>query len=138
MPTVIRPEVSKKNKYWIPRNRFYELKHFCLQYPEWKKAYSDTKYISATSYDDTRVTNSGYGDPTYKLAEERILYFNKMLAVEKAAKETDPELDNYILRGVTEGLSYNYLFTQLNIPCSRNGYYTKYRKFFWILNKYRD
>lgn len=34
MGTVIRPETSKKNKYWIPRHRYHELKHFCLQYPE--------------------------------------------------------------------------------------------------------
>ena len=37
MSTVIRPELSKNNEYWIPRQRFYELKHFCLQYPSWKK-----------------------------------------------------------------------------------------------------
>ena len=39
MSTVIRPEISKKNLYWIPKHRYYELKHFCLQYPEWKKNY---------------------------------------------------------------------------------------------------
>ena len=35
MGTVIRPEVSKSNEYWIPRDRYYELEHFCLQYPSW-------------------------------------------------------------------------------------------------------
>jgi len=38
MSTVIRPELSKSSKYWIDRHRYYELKHFCLQYPIWKKA----------------------------------------------------------------------------------------------------
>lgn len=33
MSTLIRPEVSEKNKYWIDKHRHYELKHFCLQYP---------------------------------------------------------------------------------------------------------
>lgn len=33
MATVIRPEISPKNKYWISKHRHYELKHFCLQYP---------------------------------------------------------------------------------------------------------
>ena len=32
----IRPELSKKNQYWIDRHRYYELKHFCLQYKNWK------------------------------------------------------------------------------------------------------
>ena len=40
MGTVIRAELSKKNKYWIERHRYYELKHFCMQYPIWKKVYS--------------------------------------------------------------------------------------------------
>lgn len=40
MGTTIRPELSEKNPYWIERHRYYELKHFCLQYPIWKKAYA--------------------------------------------------------------------------------------------------
>ena len=39
MSTTIHPEVSEKNKYWIDKHRYYELKHFCLQYPLWKKEY---------------------------------------------------------------------------------------------------
>ena len=38
MPTEIRPELSKKNKYWIPKHRYYELKHFVMQYPQWVEA----------------------------------------------------------------------------------------------------
>ena len=40
MSVKVRSELSKKNKYWIERHRYYELKHFCLQYPIWKKAYA--------------------------------------------------------------------------------------------------
>ena len=40
MGTVIRAELSENNKYWISKHRYYELKHFCLQYPIWKKAYA--------------------------------------------------------------------------------------------------
>ncbi len=39
MSTTIRPELSDKNKYWIDRHRYYELKHFCMQYDIWKQAY---------------------------------------------------------------------------------------------------
>lgn len=28
----VRPELSKKNKYYISKHRYYELKHLCLQY----------------------------------------------------------------------------------------------------------
>ena len=50
MATVIRAEISEKNKYWIDKHRHYELKHFCLQYPSWKKAYAD--------FDDTSISLS--------------------------------------------------------------------------------
>ena len=40
MATTIRPELSEKNPYWIEKHRYYELKHFCLQYPIWRKAYA--------------------------------------------------------------------------------------------------
>lgn len=35
MSTQIRPETSQKNPYWIPKHRYYELKHFVMQYPAW-------------------------------------------------------------------------------------------------------
>lgn len=30
--TSVRCELSGTNKYWISKHRYYELKHFCLQY----------------------------------------------------------------------------------------------------------
>lgn len=33
-----RAQLSVKNPCHIPKHRYYELKHFCLQYPDWKKA----------------------------------------------------------------------------------------------------
>ena len=66
MGTVIRPETSKKNKYWIPRHRYHELKHFCLQYPLWKKAYLElqTEGIKSSSLikdDRASGARNGYG-----------------------------------------------------------------------------
>ena len=40
MSTLIRPELSETNRYWIEKHRYYELKHFCLQYPLWRHAYN--------------------------------------------------------------------------------------------------
>ena len=41
MSTLVRPVLSKRNKYYISKHRYYELKHFCLQYPEWKEEYAN-------------------------------------------------------------------------------------------------
>ena len=49
-----------------------------------------------------------------------------------------PELAEYILKGVTEGWSYDILKARMNIPCCKDVYYTAYRRFFWLLNKARE
>lgn len=139
MATTIRPELSEKNKYWISKHRYYELKHFCLQYPEWKSTYlsisSSSRSISVVEYSPK---NGSYGNPTERLAVSKAYYRDKMEMVEQAAIETDSELYQYILKAVTEGLSYTYLHTRLDMPCGRDMYYDKYHKFFWVLSNQRD
>ena len=138
MGETVRAELSKKNKYWIDKNRYYELKYFCLQYPLWRKAYELLDGLQLCSYDLVYVSNSDLSDVTGKCVEERSLYFERMKTVEQAAIEADPYLASYILKAVTEGYSYNYLRTKLNIPCGRDMYYDRYRRFFWILSNSRN
>lgn len=138
MGETVRPELSKKNKYWIDKNRYYELKYFCLQYPLWRRAYELLDGMQICSYDLVYVSNSDLSDVTGKCVEERSLYFERMKTVEQAAIEADPYLASYILKAVTEGYSYNYLQTKLNIPCGRDMYYDRYRRFFWILSNSRN
>lgn len=139
MGKTMRPELSKKNKYWIDKRRYYELKYFCLQYPLWKSAYEMLDGLKLYSYDLTGGSKSSLpSDITGNCVEERSIYFERMQLVEKAAVDADPYLASYILKAVTEGLSYSYLETRLEIPCSRDTYYDRYRKFFWLLNKTRE
>ena len=134
----LRPELSKKNKYWIDKNRFYELKYFCLQYPLWKHAYEALDGLRLCSYDLAGGSKSNLSsDVIGTCVDERSVYFERMKVVERAAMETDPYLASYILKAVTEGLSFNYLKARLEIPCSRDMYYDRYRKFFWLLDKER-
>lgn len=139
MATVIRPEISKKNKYYIDKHRHYELKHFCLQYPTWKKLHDDAleSCISAAKLDQIR--SSGItSDITSKYALKRIRYAEKIKLIERIAKEADEDLHYYILRAVTEGLSYTYLNSVLDIPCGKDMYYDRYRRFFWLLSEARE
>ena len=139
MATVIRAEISEKNKYWIDKHRHYELKHFCLQYPEWKKAYAEFSDVSLPLSMIERLPTSNIpGDPTAKRAMMKAYYSDKIKLIEKVALETDIYLHNYILRAVTEGLSFTYLKTRLDIPCGKDMYYDRYRRFFWLLSKARD
>lgn len=139
MTTVIRAQLSEKNKYYIDKHRYYELKHFCLQYSEWKKACADCceAAIFASKY-DVLPPDCMPSDLTAKYAVKRAQYSERIRMIEDIARKTDDFLCTYILKAVTEGLSYPYLKTRLNIPCGRDMYYDRYRKFFWLLSKARD
>lgn len=138
MATKIRAEISENNKYWISKHRHYELKHFCLQYPEWKKEYLTLGVPSASSamLEVISSTNTP-SDLTARYAIRRVYYAERIDLIEKIAKEADKYLYEYILRAVTEGLSYTYLKSKLKIPCGKDMYYDRYRRFFWLLNEAR-
>ena len=139
MATVIRPVISEKNKYWIDKHRHYELKHFCLQYPNWKKLYAKFDDISTPLSMIERVPTSNIpGDPTAKRALMKTYYAERIELLEKVAFETDKCLHTYILKAVTEGLSFTYLKTIMDIPCGKDMYYDRYRRFFWLLSKTRE
>lgn len=139
MATVLRAELSPKNKYYIDKHRYYELKHFCLQYPEWKRAYSDFDDVTIPlSMLEHTSTSNLPGDPTAKRALMKIFYSERIKLIEKTAIETDPYLYSYIIKGVTESKSYTYLRTKLGIPCGKDMYYDRYRRFFWLLNEARE
>lgn len=132
MGTVIRPEISKKNQYYLPRHRYYELKHYCLQYPDFKRIYNNicddipggvikVKTDDTVSKDDRKIA-------------VRQRYLDQILLIEECCKLTDPVLGAYILKGTTQGLSYTYLRMHDNIPCGKDMYYDLYRKFFYILD----
>lgn len=78
MATVLRPELSPKNKYHIDKHRYYELKHFCLQYPEWKKSYSafDDTSLPLSMIEHTPTDNLP-GDPTAKKSVNEVILFGE-------------------------------------------------------------
>lgn len=131
----MRPELSKKNQYWIDKHRYYELKYLCLQYPNWKQEYADLQNSTVqTIISNTKVSSNLISDITAKNALKRAYIYEKTNMIEYAARKTDPALYNYILVGVTEGKTYSYLRSVMNIPCGRDAYYDCYRRFFWILS----
>lgn len=139
MGTTIRPEISKKNPYWIERHRYYELKHFCLQYRIWKKAYDSLDGMSKHKPDSFIFANTNVkSDPTAQCVIAKEFYRKRMEMIEQSAIAADPYLATYILEGVTEGHSYEYLSTVKDIPCCKDTYYDVYRRFFWHLSRVRN
>ena len=93
MSTLIRPQISEKNKYYIDKHRYYELKHFCLQYKEWKKAYADCldSIIFASNLIHEVSTNIP-SDITAKYALKRAYYAERIKLIEQAAMDADESL----------------------------------------------
>lgn len=129
----LKNELSEKSKYHLSKHRYLELKHFCLQYPEWKQRLKEITDIRAS---DTVMPGSDQiSNETERIAIERTMLKNKIELVEKTCMETDQVLWFYVLQGVTEEATYTYLRNAMNIPCGKNMYYDRYRRFFWLLDR---
>lgn len=123
-------------KYGISPHRFKELYYYCLQYNEWKdelKYKSDVvKSIGITDM----PTSHNNSDVVQDVAIQRVELSEKCELIEQTAIEADADLYPYILKAVTnEGISYNYLKMVCGIPCGKNTYYDKRRKFYWLLSQ---
>lgn len=138
MSTTIRPEIAKENPYWISKHRYYELKHFCLQYKEWQ---DELRKIDIFSYSspvpDDRVKTSNVPDTVLKCVEMRDRYLRNLEMVEKTSLEAAEDLAPYLLKAVTNGLAYEHLSMVDDIPCCRETYYEVYRRFFFLLSSAR-
>lgn len=133
------PELSKNNPYWIEKHRYYELKHFCLQYRFWKIERARIEERLVKDIGKPISINSGnIGNPTANVAEARIYYTNRIEMIERVAKETDSIIGKYILIGVTEGISYEIINSRMAVPCGKDMYYNLYRRFFWLLSNERQ
>lgn len=127
MSTVIRSEVSKKNPFWIPKHRYYELKHFCYQFWDWQERRASLDGLATR---DNR-------EPTEPEAIERAILDTKIKMVD-TAHDAAGEFEDVLLRGVTKGLTYDQMNARTPIICCREKYYRMYRKFFWMLDQARQ
>jgi len=131
----LKPDLSNKNKYWLPKHRYYELKHYCLQYPEWKRLYSSLEF--KMEVDQSGIRASEPGKPTEKYAIIRAECKKAMELVERCCKDATPELWRWLLKAVTQGASFVQLQCKDEIPCGKDMYYDCYRRFFYILSQKR-
>ena len=129
----VRP-ISEK-KYGISKHRFKEIYYHCMQYNEWKDELQykkDTVHsVGITDMPTARTTN----DATQTLAIRRVELQKKCETIEQAAIEADADIYQYILKAATnEYATFKYLKETMGIPCAKNMYYDRRRKFYFILS----
>lgn len=116
--------------YGISTFRYKELKNFCLQYEEKK---SKIKYgVSSIQYDGLPKGNM-IGKPTEGRALENLTYENDCRIIEEAAIATNVSIWRYLLRSVTQDLTYEqieYDEEQGRITICRTDFYGYRRLFF--------
>lgn len=135
----MRPELSMKNEFRIEKHRYYELKHFCLQYPIWKKAYNSLNGLSRKTDNSNIFKHSNnVSNPTERIGVAMANYSKKMNMITETAEKVDKIMAPYLVRGVTQGESYDAMRTRIGVPCCRDTYYELYRQFFYELNRVRD
>lgn len=137
MSTVLRPEISARNKYYISKHRYYELKHFCLQYNEWKRAYNLLEPATTMRWEE-KVDEKRVSDSTATISLRRLRLHDNILFVKQAAEHTDGNMAPFLIEAVTNGYSYETMLARRNVPCCREVWYEMYRKFFYILDKIRE
>lgn len=127
--------LSKNNKYYLPKETFLTVIHYCKQYPEWEaelNACTDT--VKAVAYDKDRVQTSLDSDATADLAIRRATISRKKDMVDKTAEEVGGMMYKWLILGVCFDTPY-YQLKQRGIPCGKDMYYNLRRKFYYEIAK---
>ena len=124
----IRKRDMKLSDHNISRDKYNELKYFCLQYWEKKREIVGNYGIDGFSQDGMpRGTSSG--NPTEKKALRIAQLKHDTELIEQTAMEADAEIHPWILKNVTSGVPYEYM----DVPMGRKKFYEARRYFFFLL-----
>lgn len=130
---------SARNKSWedygISRNRYNELKAFCLQYDEKKSKISRLK---AQGGNDGQPRGNHTGKPTEEMAIRNVTYQKDCEMIEQAAIEASDDIYPYIIKSVTNDLSYHFVEYDEKlgrIPVGKTDFYAIRRLFYHKLDK---
>ncbi len=120
--------------YGISRNRYKELEAFCLQYEEKKSKIS--RGINAVANDG--MPKGNYKQNTLEENAIRNVIFQKDCEmIEQAAIAAAPDIYPYIIKSVTNGLSYDFVEYDERlgrIPVGKTEFYGYRRLFYHFLD----
>ena len=126
---------SKRSKFFVPKEDYITAIHWCLRYPNWV---SELKILPDTNrsmaYENDKVQSSSKNDITADIAVRMEELERKIELLEDTAKEVDKDLKDYIILGVTQGLTV-YQLLQRGMPCNKNEYIKKRQQFYYEISK---
>ena len=129
--------LSRKNKYFIPKEDYLTAIHYSRRYPIWKEELDSMADTSkALTYDTDPVQTSGDYDSTFEAAVRIVESDNakKIKLIDDTISLTAKGLDNFLRLGVCYGLTFEQLKSK-GMPCERDMYYEVRRHYYFELSK---
>ena len=128
----IRKRDMKLSDHNISRDKYNELKYFCLRYWQ-KKQEIDRNYGIDGFSQDGMPRGTSSSNPTEKKALRIAQLKRDTELIEQTAMEADAEIHPWILKNVTSGVPYEYM----DVPMGRRKFYEARRYFFFLLAQKR-
>ena len=130
----MRSELSKKNPYWLPKERYLELRHFVKGYWWYMNELRSLYAAKGKSLIDLTEGKKRY---SFNDMPHLALYYEERLdLIDKALSEVGGDIFGpTLLWVITDNVSYDKVNAQCPIPCGRRQFYQMYRQFFWVLDK---
>lgn len=128
----VRKRDMKLSDYNISRAKYNELKYFCMQYEEKKREIHNSYGLGAVVSDGMPKGNLP-GNAVERVAIRNAMLQKDVEMIEQTAMEADPDIYQWLLKNVTEGVPYEWL----NVPRGRKQFYESRRYFFYLLAQKR-
>ena len=129
---MVKKRDLKLSDHNISKAKYLELKYFCMQYEEKKQELHQSYGLRSTA-NDGQPHGNNTGNPTEQQGIKNAMLRADIELIEQTAMEADAEIYQYILKNVTEGISYEYL----DVPKARKQFYESRRYFFFLLAQKR-
>ena len=128
----IRSKFSTNSKYYISKHAFLTVYHYCMMYQEWLLEYHNSVGLRSTNSDGGAA---GPGDPTAAQAIRLKDIADRIELIRQTAYDAEPLLYPFLLDGVTvKEMTFDTLKAR-GMPCERDMYYDRRRKFYWLMGK---
>lgn len=126
---------TERSKYYVPKEVYLTVIHFCRQYPLWvAELETEPDASKAITYDRERVQTSNQYDATSEIAMHRHMIQTKKEIIDKIAADVAKDLSQWLKLGVCYGLTYSDLSAR-GIPCVDKTYYRMRKRFYYEVSK---
>lgn len=126
---------TERSKYYVPKEVYLTVIHFCRQYPLWvAELETEPDASKAIVYDKERVQTSNQFDATSEIAMHRHMIAEKKAVIDRISADVAGDLAQWLRLGVCYGLTFPDLEAR-GIPCAVNTYYRMRKRFYYEVAK---